>query len=264
MMQTTFTLPTHVHITDVGARDGLQNEKSFVTTEAKVELVNRLSAAGFMNVEATSFVSPKWVPQMSDAASVMAQITRKPGVIYSVLTPNMQGFEAALAAQAQEVVIFGAASEAFSQRNINCSIAESIARFAPVAKAAHAAGMRVRAAVSVAFGTKARCQWPAWWTWCSALLPWAATKSALPTPSAWQRLGRLNPCWKPPRTTTRWRALAGTFTTPTAKRWPMCWLACKWAWRALMRRLAALAAALMPKALLATWPPKTWCTCCTA
>jgi hydroxymethylglutaryl-CoA lyase len=152
MMQTTFTLPTHVHITDVGARDGLQNEKNFVTTEAKVELVNRLSAAGFMNVEATSFVSPKWVPQMSDAASVMAQITRKPGVIYSVLTPNMQGFEAALAAQAQEVVIFGAASEAFSQRNINCSIAESIARFAPVAKAAHAAGMRVRAAVSVAFG----------------------------------------------------------------------------------------------------------------
>jgi hydroxymethylglutaryl-CoA lyase len=146
------TLPSFIYLTDVGARDGLQNEKQTVSTAVKVELVNRLSAAGFRNVEATSFVSPKWVPQMSDAAQVMERITRKPGVTYSVLTPNMQGFEAALAAGATEVVIFGAASEAFSQRNINCSIAESIARFEPVAKAATAKRIRLRAAVSCALG----------------------------------------------------------------------------------------------------------------
>jgi hydroxymethylglutaryl-CoA lyase len=146
------TLPSHVHIIDVGPRDGLQNEKAMVPTAVKVELVDRLADAGFTNVESTSFVSPKWVPQMGDAADVMAQIRRKPGVIYSVLTPNMKGFEGALAVKADEVVIFGAASEAFSQRNINCSITESIARFEPVAKAAKEAGVKLRAAVSCALG----------------------------------------------------------------------------------------------------------------
>jgi hydroxymethylglutaryl-CoA lyase len=118
----------------------------------KIELVNRLTEAGFPNIEAASFVSPKWVPQMATSKEVMAGITRKHGVIYSALTPNMQGFEAALAAGANEVVIFGAASEAFSQKNINCSIAESIERFMPVAKAAKDAGLRLRASVSTAFG----------------------------------------------------------------------------------------------------------------
>ena len=144
--------PKHVHIVEVGARDGLQNEKQEVPASVKIELVNRLSDAGFRNIESGSFVSPKWVPQMATSSEVMAGITRKSGVIYSVLTPNMKGFEGALASKADEVVIFGAASEAFSQKNINCSIAESIERFRPVAAAAKASGMRVRAAVSCALG----------------------------------------------------------------------------------------------------------------
>jgi len=145
-------LPKKVKIVEVGPRDGLQNEKGDVPADVKIELVNRLTEAGFPNIEAASFVSPKWVPQMATSKEVMAGITRKPGVIYSALTPNMQGFEAALAAGANEVVIFGAASEAFSQKNINCSIAESIERFVPVAKAAKDAGLRLRASVSTAFG----------------------------------------------------------------------------------------------------------------
>ena len=144
--------PKHVKLVEVGARDGLQNEQQAVPAAIKIELINRLSAAGFKNIESGAFVSPKWVPQMATSAEVMAGITRAPGVIYSALTPNLKGFEAALAARADEVVIFGAASEAFSQKNINCSIAESIERFRPVALAAKAHGMRVRAAVSCALG----------------------------------------------------------------------------------------------------------------
>ncbi|MEN5253276.1 MULTISPECIES: hydroxymethylglutaryl-CoA lyase [Alcaligenes] len=144
--------PSRVKIVEVGPRDGLQNEKEFIPTDIKVELVNRLSHAGFVNVEAASFVSPKWVPQMADGAEVMATIDRRPGTIYSVLTPNMRGFEGALAAKADEVVIFAAASEAFSQRNINCSIEESLERFAPVAQAAKEAGMRLRGSISCSFG----------------------------------------------------------------------------------------------------------------
>ncbi|MFC0135898.1 hydroxymethylglutaryl-CoA lyase [Massilia eurypsychrophila] len=151
-MNTQANLPAKVKIVEVGPRDGLQNEKESVSAAVKVELVDRLSRAGFLNIEAASFVSPKWVPQMATSTEVMAQITRRPGTIYSALTPNMQGFEAALAAGAGEVVIFGSASEAFSQKNINCSIAESIARFEPVAKAAKANGLRLRASVSCAFG----------------------------------------------------------------------------------------------------------------
>jgi len=145
-------LPTRVKIVEVSPRDGLQNEKEFVPTDIKVELIDRLAAAGFPNVEAASFVSPKWVPQMADGADVMARIQRRPGTIYSVLTPNMKGFEGALAAGADEIVIFGAASEAFSQKNINCSIAESIARFEPVVQAAREAGIRVRGSISCALG----------------------------------------------------------------------------------------------------------------
>jgi len=146
------SLPSRVLITEVGPRDGLQNEKQPVSTDVKVELCERLLAAGVRQLEATSFVSPKWVPQMADAADVMARLPRPEGVTVSVLTPNMKGFEAALAAGADEVVIFAAASEAFSMRNINCSIAESIERFRPVAQAAKANRLRLRAAVSVAFG----------------------------------------------------------------------------------------------------------------
>jgi len=130
----------------------LQNEKDFVPTQIKIDLVNRLSNAGLQNVESASFVSPKWVPQMADGAAVMAGIARRPGTIYSALTPNLRGFEAALEARIDEIVIFGAASEAFSQKNINCSIAESIARFEPVAKAAKEAGLRVRGSISCSLG----------------------------------------------------------------------------------------------------------------
>ena len=146
------TLPSAVKIVEVGPRDGLQNEKAFVPTATKIELVNRLSAAGFPNVETTSFVSPKWVPQMADAAEVLAGIERQPRTIYSVLTPNLRGLEGALAARADEIVIFGAASEAFSLKNINCSIAESIERFRPVAQAAKQHGLRVRGSLSCALG----------------------------------------------------------------------------------------------------------------
>lgn len=145
-------LPDRVKIVEVSPRDGLQNEKDFVLTAVKVELVDRLSAAGFLNIEAASFVSPKWIPQMADSAQVMADIRRKPGTLYSALTPNLRGFEGAIAARADEVVIFGAASEAFSQRNINCSIAESLERFEPVAAAAKAAGVRLRGSISCSLG----------------------------------------------------------------------------------------------------------------
>ena len=145
-------LPKRVKIVEVGPRDGLQNEKEAVSAAVKIELVDRLSRAGFANIEAAAFVSPKWVPQMATSSEVMAGIARRPGTLYSALTPNLQGFEAALAAQADEVVIFGSASEAFSQRNINCSIAESIARFEPVAQAAKDNGLRLRGSISCAFG----------------------------------------------------------------------------------------------------------------
>ena len=146
------TMPNYVKIVEVGPRDGLQNEKAMVPTDVKVALINQLTDAGFVNIEAASFVSPKWVPQMADGAEVMARIQRRAGTLYSALTPNMKGFEGAIAAGADEVVIFGAASEAFSQKNINCSIAESIARFAPVAAAAKEAGMRLRGSISCALG----------------------------------------------------------------------------------------------------------------
>ena len=149
-------LPQRVTIVDVGPRDGLQNEKQTVPPEIKIGLVQRLQDAGLTEIEVTSYVSPKWVPQMADNAQVMAGITRKPGVRYSVLTPNMQGFEAAVALDRafwpDEIVVFGAASEAFSQRNINCSIAESIERFRPVAAAARDKGVFVRGAMSCVVG----------------------------------------------------------------------------------------------------------------
>jgi len=145
-------LPSRVNIVDVGPRDGLQNEKQLIPADIKVELVDRLGDAGFREIEVTSFVSPKWVPQMGDAADVMARIERRPGVVYSVLVPNMKGFEGALAARADEIVVFGAASEAFSQKNINCSIAESIERFRPVVTAAREHGIAVRGAISCALG----------------------------------------------------------------------------------------------------------------
>jgi hydroxymethylglutaryl-CoA lyase len=145
-------LPHRVHIVDVGPRDGLQNEKQMIPADVKIELVDRLTDAGFTNIEVTSFVSPKWVPQMGDAADVMARIRRRAGVTYSVLVPNAKGMEGAIAAQADEIVVFAAASEAFSQKNINCSIDESIERFRPVTAQAQQHGIRIRGAISCALG----------------------------------------------------------------------------------------------------------------
>ena len=141
-----------VRIVEVGPRDGLQNEPGEVPTAVKLELIERLADAGLPSVEATAFVSPKWVPQMADHTEVMERIHRKPGVSYPVLTPNLKGFEAARAAGATEVAVFGAASETFSKKNINCSIDESLERFLPVAKAAKEHGIRVRGYVSCVLG----------------------------------------------------------------------------------------------------------------
>jgi len=144
--------PGKVKIVEVGPRDGLQNEKQVVPTEIKIELIERLAEAGLPVIEATSFVSPKWVPQMGDNSAVMQGIRRQPGTVYPVLTPNLQGFDAAVQAGATEVAIFGAASESFSRKNINCSISESLKRFEPIVSAASALEIRVRGYVSCVVG----------------------------------------------------------------------------------------------------------------
>ena len=144
--------PESVSIVEVGPRDGLQNEKAEVSTAHKIALVNLLSEAGLNSIETGSFVSPKWVPQMADSADVFAGINRKPDAVYSALTPNLKGFENAIAAGADEVAVFGAASESFSQKNINCSVAESLERFMPVMEAAKAKNMKVRGYVSCVLG----------------------------------------------------------------------------------------------------------------
>lgn len=140
--------PPRVRLVEMGPRDGLQNEKQSIPLQTKLELIGRLADAGLREIEATSFVSPKWVPQMADHDALMRALQRRPGVDYPVLTPNLQGFEAAVAAGADHVAVFAAASEAFSRKNINCSIAESIERFVPVTSAAQARGIRVRGYVS--------------------------------------------------------------------------------------------------------------------
>jgi hydroxymethylglutaryl-CoA lyase len=145
-------IPRKVKLVEVGPRDGLQNEAAPVSTEVKVELIHRLQDAGLKVIEATAFVSPKWVPQMADNAEVMAAIRRQPGVSYPVLVPNKKGLDAAVAAKAEEVVVFGAASETFSRKNTNCSIAEGLARFAEVSKEALALGLKVRGDISVSLG----------------------------------------------------------------------------------------------------------------
>ena len=152
-IQAPTSYPKKVRMVEMSPRDGLQNESGgFVPTQTKIELINRLSDTGLIHIEAASFVSPKWVPQMKDASDVMAGITRKDGITYSVLTPNMRGFEGALAANAQEVSVFSASSESFTQKNINCSIEESLERFVPVIEAAKAQGIPVRGYVSTVMG----------------------------------------------------------------------------------------------------------------
>ncbi|MFP5234401.1 MAG: hydroxymethylglutaryl-CoA lyase [Acidobacteriota bacterium] len=145
-------LPSQVRIVEVGPRDGLQNEHQSVSTDTKVEFIRRLAASGLKTIEATAFVSPKWVPQMADHAEVLRALDPAAGIVYPVLVPNLRGFEAAVAAGAREVAVFAAASETFSQKNINCSIAESLERFSPIFAAAKSAGIRVRGYVSCVLG----------------------------------------------------------------------------------------------------------------
>jgi hydroxymethylglutaryl-CoA lyase len=145
-------LPASVRIVEVGARDGLQNEKTIVPTATKIELIDRLSATGLRTIEATSFVSPKWIPQLADAAEVFAAIKKRPGVAYPVLVPNLQGYERARAAGAEEIAVFAAASEAFSRKNINATIDESIERFVPVFERAREDRVKVRGYVSTVLG----------------------------------------------------------------------------------------------------------------
>ena len=149
---TPMTLPTHVRLIEVGPRDGLQNEANPISVADKVQLVDALTDAGLGYIEVGSFVSPKWVPQMAGSAEVFAKIRRKPGVVYGALAPNLRGFEDAVAAGVKEVAVFAAASEAFSQRNINCSISESLARFEPIIEAAKQHGISVRGYVSCVLG----------------------------------------------------------------------------------------------------------------
>ena len=146
------SMPSHVRIVEVGPRDGLQNEKTIIATADKIALIDRLSATGLRSIEATSFVSPKWVPQLADAAEVYSNIHKQPGVSYPVLVPNEQGYERARAVGVEEIAVFTAASEAFSQRNINASIDQSLARFAPVMERAKADGVKVRGYVSTVLG----------------------------------------------------------------------------------------------------------------
>lgn len=151
-LATSAGFPQHVRIVEVGPRDGLQNEKTIIPTDVKVDFIDRLTNTGLQTVEATSFVSPDYVPQMGDHRQVMERISRKPGVSYPVLTPNMKGFMGALEAKAEEVAVFAAASEAFSKKNLNCDIAKSLERFKPVCEEAQKHGIRVRGYVSCVLG----------------------------------------------------------------------------------------------------------------
>jgi hydroxymethylglutaryl-CoA lyase len=152
MRTATSNLPTRVTLVEVGPRDGLQNEAQPVSTQVKIELIERLSNAGIAKIEAAAFVSAKWVPQMADGGEVLTQVRRRPGTAYAALVPNLKGFEAAAAARADEVVVFSAASETFCRMNVNCSIAESIERFAPVCEQARRAGIAVRGSISCSLG----------------------------------------------------------------------------------------------------------------
>jgi hypothetical protein len=268
--RTIMKLPSRVKLVDVGPRDGLQNEKAEVPAAVKIELVHRLQDAGLTEIEVTSYVSPKWVPQMADNAEVMAGIKRKPGVRYSVLTPNMKGFEAAIAPPRElwpdEIVVFGAASEAFSQKNINCSIAESIERFRPVVEAAREKGIYVRGAMSCTVGCPYEGEIaPERVDMLAGLMKGigvqhvgVADTIGVGTPL---KVQRALDATSSTLTSTMSRAIS---MTPMARRWATRWLRCRWVCGNTTPHRRAWAAAPLPRAPPAMWPPKTWSTCCTA
>ena len=255
-------LPKKVRIVEVGPRDGLQNEKAEVPTKVKLELIGRLADAGLRAIEATAFVSPKWIPQMADHTEVLEGIRRKPGVSYPVLTPNLKGFQAALAAGATEVAIFGAASEAFSKKNINCSIAESLERFRPVAEAARAAKVKLRGYISCVLG----CPYEG----DVAPEKVAEVARALYDLGCYEvSLGDTIGTGTPGKTKAMLEAcarrvpverLAGHYHDTYGQALANIYAS---AWRRSIPPSPAWGAAPMPRALPATWRPRTWSTCWT-
>lgn len=246
-----------IRLTEVGPRDGLQNEKRLVSTAAKVEFVDLLSAAGFPEIEVSSFVSPKWVPQLGDAADVFARIQRRPGTVYSALVPNERGMDAALAARVDKVAIFAAASEGFSAANTGGTIAEVVARFVPVVRAAHAARIPVRAYVSCVV----RCPYD------GAVAPSAVRRVveqllalgadeidlekrlALPSPKT------LSACMQSLPVSCRRRAQHSICTTPMVVRWTMRGWRCSLVFVALMRAPVDLVVVRTRPARAAMWTP---------
>ena len=259
-------LPTRVKLVDVGPRDGLQNEKQPVPAAIKIELVHRLQDAGLTEIEVTSFVSPKWVPQMADNAEVMAGVQRKAGVRYSVLTPNLQGFEAALQSSPDEIVVFGAASEAFSQKNINCSIAESIERFRPVVQAALEKGLTVRGAISCAVGCPYEGEIaPERVEMVARLMHGIGVQHVGVADTI--GVGTPHKVQKALDATLKVYGIdhiSGHFHDTYAWPWPTRWPVCKWVSGTLTPRSRAWVAAPMPRVQPAMWRLKTWSTCCTA
>ena len=260
----TWSVPAFVRIVEVGPRDGLQNEPGEVSTDVKVELIERLADAGLPAVEATAFVSPKWVPQMADHMEVLERIRRRPGVSYPVLTPNLKGFEAARAAGATEVAVFGAASEAFSRKNINCSIAESLERFRPVAEAAREAGIKVRGYVSCVLG----CPYE------GEVKPErvAEVAAALFEMGCYEiSLGDTIGVGTPGKTKVMIEAcarrvplerLAGHYHDTYGQALANIYASLELGVATFDARSRGSAAARTPRAPRATWRPRTWCTCC--
>ena len=260
------SLPKRVKLVEVGPRDGLQNEATPVTTAVKIELIHRLQDAGLPVIEATAFVSPKWVPQMADNAQVMAAIRRKPGVSYPVLVPNRKGLDAALAAGAREVVVFGAATETFSRKNTNCSIAEGLARFSEVCQEALARGLKVRGDISVCLGcpyegevkpeavVRVARELDAMGCYEITICDTIGTGTAGKTRAVIEAVMKHIPADGSP----------GISTTPTARRSPTFTLRSSAAWRPSIPRSPASAAARTPRARPATSPPRTCSTCSTA
>jgi isopropylmalate/homocitrate/citramalate synthase len=257
------TLPSRVRLVEVGPRDGLQNEAQPVPTEVKVALIDRLTEAGFPAIEATAFVSPKWVPQMADAAAVMARIRRRDGVRYPVLTPNLQGFEAAMAASADEVAVFVAASEAFSRRNINCTIAESLERAKPVFGAAAGRGVRVRAYISCVLGCPyegdvdpRRVAEVA-----AALHALGAYEVSLGDTIGVGTAGKTEALIRAVGARVPFGALAGPFTTPTDRRSPTSTQRCARGSPRSTARSPGSVAVPTPRERPATWRARTSSTC---
>ena len=257
-------MPERVRIVEVGPRDGLQNEPQAVTVEVKVALIEALADAGLATIEAGSFVSPRWVPQMAGTAEVLAGLRRRPGVSYPVLVPNMQGFEAAVAAGADEIAVFGAASEGFCRRNINCSIAESLERFRPVAKRRWppACACAATSPACSAARTRGRCAVGRGRV-AAELAAMGCYEVSLGDTIGVGTPLKAGRCWRPSPSACLWTGWPCTSTTPMARRWRT---SCLPGGRRLGRQRGApaLAAVPTPPGRAATSPPRTSSTCWTA